>query len=93
MRFARNAVPVGMNKHTIWTRYYSPREFYRAFRREFALVHYRGLCVFSPPPYLTWVRDRHPRLYERLWRIDRRTASWPFLRSIGDHFLIVLRKR
>jgi hypothetical protein len=42
---------------------------------------------------LTWVRDRHPRLYERLWRIDRRTASWPFLRSIGDHFLIVLRKR
>ena len=93
MRFARNAVPVGMNKHTIWTRYYSPREFYHAFRREFALVHYRGLCVFAPPPYLTWVRDRHPRLYERLWRIDRRTASWPFLRSIGDHFLIVLRQR
>ena len=52
-----------------------------------------GAYVFAPPPYLTWVRDRHPRLYERLWRIDRRTASWPFLRSIGDHFLIVLRQR
>ncbi len=22
---------IGMNKHTIWTRYYTPREFYRAF--------------------------------------------------------------
>jgi len=93
MRFARNAVPVGMNKHTIWTRYYTPREFCRAFRRDFTLEHYRGLCVFAPPPYLTWVRNRHPRVYEWLWRIDRLTAGWPLLRSIGDHFLIVMTKR
>jgi ubiquinone/menaquinone biosynthesis C-methylase UbiE len=93
LRFARNAVPVGMNKHTIWTRYYTPREFYRAFARDFTLQHYRGLCVFAPPPYLTWVRDKHPRVYEWLWRIDRRTAGWPLLRSIGDHFLIVMTKR
>jgi SAM-dependent methyltransferase len=93
IRFARNVVPVGMNQHTIWTRYYTPREFYRAFERDFTLEHYRGLCVFAPPPYLTWVRDKHPRLYTWLWRIDRRTASWPLLRSIGDHFLIVMRRR
>ena len=93
LRFARNVVPVGMNKHTIWTRYYTPREFYRAFERDFALEHYRGLCVFAPPPYLTWVRDRYPRVYEWLWRLDRRTAGWPLLRSIGDHFLIVMRRR
>jgi hypothetical protein len=53
MRFARSAVPAAMNKHTIWTRYYTPREFYRAFERDFTLEHYRGLCVFAPPPYLT----------------------------------------
>lgn len=93
LRFARNVVPVGMNKHTIWTRYYTPREFYRAFERDFALEHYRGLCVFAPPPYLNWVRDRYPRVYEWLWRLDRRTAGWPLLRSIGDHFLIVMRRR
>ena len=93
MRFARNAVPVGMNQHTIWTRYYTPREFYRAFKRDFTLQHYRGLCVFAPPPYLTWLRDRLPRVYEWLWRMDRRTAGWPLLRSIGDHFLIVMTKR
>jgi SAM-dependent methyltransferase len=93
IRFARGVVPVGMNKHSIWTRYYAPREFYRAFERDFTLEHYRGLCVFAPPPYLTSVRDKHPRLYERLWEIDRRTAAWPLLRSIGDHFLIVMRKR
>jgi len=92
IRFARGTVPVGMNARRIWTRYYSPREFYRAFRREFALVHYRGLCLFAPPPYLSWVQQ-HRRLYRTLWGLDRRTAGWPVLRAMGDHFLIVMRKR
>jgi len=93
VRFARELVPVSMNQHTIWTRYYAPREFYRAFARDFRLTHYRGLCVFAPPPYLISMRARHPRLYEWLWRIDRRTAGWPLLRAMGDHFLIVMNKR
>jgi ubiquinone/menaquinone biosynthesis C-methylase UbiE len=93
LRFAPNVVPVGMNKRTIWTRYYTPLEFYGGFEREFALERYRGMCIFAPPPYLTWMRDRHPRLYEWLWRMDRRLAGWPMLRSIGDHFLIIMRKR
>jgi len=63
------------------------------FENDFTLTHYRGLCVFVPPPYLTWVRDRHPRLYERLWRVDRRVADLPLLRGMGDHFLIVMKKR
>jgi SAM-dependent methyltransferase len=93
VRFARGFVPVGMNGHTIWTRYYAPREFYRAFERHFTLVRYRGLCVFAPPPYLTWIRERHPGAYERLWRLDRQVSGWPLLRAMGDHFLMVMRKR
>jgi ubiquinone/menaquinone biosynthesis C-methylase UbiE len=93
VRFAREQVPVGMNDRTIWTRYYSPREFYRDFRPQFELEHYRGLCVFAPPPYLTWLRDKYPGLHERLWRIDRRVSDWPLIRAMGDHFLIVMKKR
>jgi ubiquinone/menaquinone biosynthesis C-methylase UbiE len=93
VRFARGSVPVGMNKHTIWMRYYGPREFYRAFDDHFALTHYRGLCVLAPPPYLTWIRERHSPWYEWLWRLDRRVAGWPVLREVGDHFLIVMTKR
>ncbi len=93
IRFALGVVPVGMNRHTIWTRYYSPRQLYRAFRRHFTLTHHRGLCVFAPPPYLTWVREHHPRWHERLWGLDRRFAGWPLMRAMGDHFLIVMRKR
>jgi SAM-dependent methyltransferase len=93
VRFSRGVVPVGMNKRTIWTRYYGPREFYRPFRRDFDLAHFRGLCVFVPPPYLTWLRDCHPAWHSRLWSLDRRVAGWPGLRGIGDHFLIVMKKR
>ncbi len=93
LRFARGFVPVSMNKRTIWTHYYRPREFFHAFRREFALSHFRGLCLFAPPPYLSWVRERHPRWHQRLWRLDRRVAGWPLLHNVGDHFLIVMTKR
>jgi SAM-dependent methyltransferase len=93
VRFARGSVAVQMNNHTIWTRYYSPREFYAAFKPHFTLEHFRGLCVFAPPPYLTWVREHHPRWHARLWRIDRRVSSWPLVRGMGDHFLMVMRKK
>jgi ubiquinone/menaquinone biosynthesis C-methylase UbiE len=93
VRFARNVVPVGMNRHTIWTRYYTPHEFFSAFEDDFVLEHFRGLCVFAPPPYLTWLREKYPRMHRCLWRLDRRVSGWPMLRNMGDHFLIVMRKR
>ena len=75
VRYSRGLVPVSMNAHTVWTRYYGPREFYREFRRHFRLTRYRGLCVLAPPPYMTWVRERHARWYERLRRMDRRNSN------------------
>lgn len=93
LRFARSVVPVSMNNHTIWTRYYGPREFYRAFEQHFTLEHYRGLCVFAPPPYLTWVRDGHMKWHKRLWSLDRRVSGWPLIRGMGDHFLMVMKRR
>ena len=93
VRFARGMVPVGMNGHTIWTRYWTPMELYRAFAQEFTLVHCRAVCLFAPPPYMTGFRDRHPAWFERLWRWDRRVGGWPLLRNLGDHFLIVMARR
>jgi hypothetical protein len=82
-----------MNNHTIWTRYYGPRELYREFRTEFRLQSFRGVCLFAPPPYLTSFRENHPDWYARLWMLDRLTSGWPGLRALGDHFLIVLERR
>ncbi len=93
IRFAPDFVAVGMNKRTIWTHYYRPRELYRCFESEFELQEYRGLCTFAPPPYMTSMRRKHRRWYDRLWRLDRLTASLPVLRDMGDHFLIVMKRR
>ena len=85
------AMPVSLNGETVWTRYYSPREFYRAFEHDFELVHYRGLSVFVPPPYFH--RDRLARVYRLLGWFDDRLTALPGLRDVGDHFLMVLTRR
>jgi SAM-dependent methyltransferase len=93
VRAARGATAVGMNRHTIWTYYYLPREFYRAFASQFSLASYRALSLFMPPPYLVDRYRRHPNRYERLGRLDDRLGALPLLRDMGDHFLIVMHRR
>lgn len=93
VRAARGATAVGMNRHTIWTRYYLPREFYRAFAGHFLLAGHRALSLFMPPPYLVDYYRRHRRWCERLGWLDDRLGALPLLRDMGDHFLIVMRRR
>lgn len=93
VRGRRGLVPVSLNQGTVWTRYYTPREFYQAFARQFALTSYRGLNLFLPPPYLVGVCQRAPHLCAALGWLDDRLAGWPLLREAGDHFLIVLTRR
>jgi SAM-dependent methyltransferase len=93
IRAARGATAVGMNHHTIWTYYYLPREFYRAFASRFTLRSYRALSLFMPPPYLVEFSRRHRKGCERLGRLDDRFGALPLLRDMGDHFLIVMQRR
>jgi SAM-dependent methyltransferase len=90
IRTKHEIVPVNLNGQKVWTRYYSPREFYRAFQDQFELKHYRGLSIFVPPPYL--MRDRLRSFYRPLGWIDDRVGGWPLIRNIGDHFLMLLTK-
>lgn len=93
VRGARGATAVGMNRHTIWTKYYLPREFYRPFAGQFRLSAYSALSLFMPPPYMVDRYERRPDWYERLGRLDDRFGKLPLLRDMGDHFLIVMHRR
>jgi 2-polyprenyl-3-methyl-5-hydroxy-6-metoxy-1,4-benzoquinol methylase len=94
VRFAKAFVPVPLDGKVVWTRYYSPRRFERAFSRAgFRRTALRGLGVFAPPPYLESFARRHRRLVNALEAVDDRVAGWPLLRGCGDHFLMVLVKR
>jgi SAM-dependent methyltransferase len=93
VRATRGATAVGMNRHTIWTKYYLPREFYRPFADQFRLAGYSALSLFMPPPYMVERYERRPDWYERLGRLDDRFGKLPLLRDMGDHFLIVMYRR
>ncbi|MBI3536113.1 MAG: methyltransferase domain-containing protein [Chloroflexi bacterium] len=93
LRWTRDRVPVPLGDETIWTRYYSPREFYRAFETEFELSALRALALFMPPPYLVHAYARHRALFAPLEFLDNLFAGAPRLQNCGDHFLITLTKR
>ena len=93
IRGAERAVPVGLNERTVWTRYYSPREFADSFAPYFTLRHYEGMLIVAPPPYLVDLHTRLGRFGHALLRLDERLGRWPLARDGGDHFLMVLTKR
>src|SRR5262249_37855084 len=93
VRFRRGLVPVPLEGRTVWTRYYTPREFERVFGGAgLTRVSLRALGLLVPPPYLHAFASRHPLLVASLQRLEDRVAAWPLVRACGDHFLIVLRK-
>lgn len=93
VRFADDFVGVPLDGQTVWMRYYSPRTFTAIFERAgFSRVALRALGVLVPPPYLDHVARRHPLAVARLQALEDQVAAWPGVRSLGDHFLIVLTK-
>jgi SAM-dependent methyltransferase len=93
VRFRRGLVPVPLDGRTVWTRYFTPREFEAIFAAAgMTRLSLRALGLLVPPPYLQAFADRHPRLIARLQRAEDRWGGRPVLRGWGDHFLVVLRK-
>jgi len=74
---------------TMPVRYYTPAEFARAWAPYFQPELTRGYPVLIPPPYLA---GRFPNAAARLAGLERRVCGWPGLRSLGDHFLMILRR-
>jgi hypothetical protein len=93
VRYVEGQAPVGLHGGRVWTRYYTPGEFYRIFARRFELRACRGLNLFLPPPYLSGVLERHPGLFGPLAWLDRHGAGLPLFNHAGDHFLMVLSRR
>lgn len=93
VRYKVGPVPVPLNDRTVWTHYYTPREFYEPFAAQFRQTHLQALNLLLPPPYLLRFYERFPRIWRKIEQLERSVASLPGIRSIGDHFLIVLTKR
>jgi 2-polyprenyl-3-methyl-5-hydroxy-6-metoxy-1,4-benzoquinol methylase len=93
LRWSTVAVPVPLNGETVWTRYYTPRQFYGAFADAFVLTSYRGLRLCAPPPYMLGVYRRLQSICALGEWFDGRIGALPIVRNAGDHFLMILTKR
>lgn len=91
-RHSGEMVPVNLENGVVWTRYYSPKEFFEYFANEFRLITYRSLNLILPPPYLLRWYNRAGALSIPIGWLDETLSTLPFLRNMGDHFLIVLQK-
>lgn len=93
IRFRRGLVAVPLKAGRVWTRYVTPGEFAAAFvAAGFRRRALHGVGVVAPPPYLEAFADRRPRLVWNLLQADAFVGRLPLLRSVGDHFLIVLER-
>jgi ubiquinone/menaquinone biosynthesis C-methylase UbiE len=75
---------------TCW--YYSPKFIINRLKKNFELLKLEGLCTIVPPSYMEGFAEKHPRLYDFLVRKERKLNSKRPWRSIGDYFILSMRK-
>jgi len=85
------AYPGGPKDVATW--YYSRRDIERAFSGAYHLEHAEALPLLWPPPYLDFLVARFEGFFRALEPVERRAATWPVLRDLGDHVLLRLRRR
>jgi SAM-dependent methyltransferase len=89
----QSPVPVGKTRFGVPVFPYSPGEVKRLFSPFFSFESAVGASVLMPPYNLTRRLVPHPRLIDLLEAGDRLIRDRPFLRYLGDHFLLELRRR
>jgi ubiquinone/menaquinone biosynthesis C-methylase UbiE len=92
-RLKKNVAATGFRGKTFSVHYHSPRTFGKSFGPWFDVRDIRGLNILSPPPHAVRFADRHPGLSSFLETLDGAIAGLPGCRSIGDHYLMTLRRR
>jgi SAM-dependent methyltransferase len=60
---------------------------------EFQFEEVRGVGIFVPPSHLEGLAKRFPRLLRIFAMADRVSEKWPVFRAIGDHRLLIFRRR
>jgi ubiquinone/menaquinone biosynthesis C-methylase UbiE len=72
--------------------YYRPGVVIKVLRDQFSLLGVEGLCSFVPPSYLESFPSKYPKLFKYLVKLENANKSrWPW-KSIGDYYLISLRR-
>jgi len=92
-RFKKQGIMAELNGEKVLTYYYPPGEFTAAFSRNFTKVKLFSLGLNTPPPYLLGIYNRLKPLVKLWMKLDEVFMGLPLLNQIGDHFIIVMKKK
>lgn len=74
-------------------RFYTPSHIRRLAAPHFAAVELRGLGVFMPSTEFFRACEARPRLLRSCAALESRLGGWWPFNRLGDHFLLILRRR
>lgn len=92
-RFQDRVLATGFDRHSFPVYYHPLRKFLSTASYWFDPILIRALSLLSPPPHAQTFRNRNPRLTGILDNLDEKICTLPVLRGMGDHFLVVLRRK
>jgi ubiquinone/menaquinone biosynthesis C-methylase UbiE len=73
--------------------YHNPSYVKRILKRDFEVLSVECLCTFVPPSYIENFAVKFPKSFKTLAALEERwKTKWPW-KSIGDYYIISLRKK
>lgn len=87
----KKSVPSKVEGINMVTTYFSPVEIEKILGGSFSRMSLKSLATFTPPPYLDKRFRKYPKFLRFLNGLDEKTAGWPVLRSMGDHYILTLK--
>jgi SAM-dependent methyltransferase len=91
-RLRQGGVEARLNGQTLRVRYPTPRALARSLGPAFRARSLRGLGILLPTTDAAHLVQRHPALFARLARWENSLATLPLIRSLGDHYILVLER-
>ncbi len=92
-RFRNETLATGFRENTFRVFYYSPQRLVLVLTRWFSVEEIRAWNVISPPPHAIKFRNIHLNLSRWLEKFEENLAALPFLRAIGDHYMMVVKRK
>ena len=73
--------------------YYDPSYVKKILKSDFEVLSIEGLCTFVPPSYIENFAEKRPKTFRRLIAFENKwKTKWPW-KSVGDYYIISLRKK
>lgn len=92
-RFNKNGIMADLYGKKVLTYYYTPKKFAGHFKKHFNIVKIYSLGNFTPAPYMKRLYRDFTNFSTLMMMLDQSThGRFPFNR-IGDHFILVMKRK